>query len=171
MAPESKLQQLIADKKDQPQKRTLSELYNAIKKPIQSRPDGYNKHEGDSDLELDNDSVSSCDKSFSADELSEGDLREVQGDILSAINKFDALYNKHSANQQEKQDAKEKKRQARELQKRKEREEKKKRKQKRDEGILTKIPQPAVTMPFQAKNTGNGGNATTRVMERMMAAR
>ena len=47
----------------------------------------------------------------------------------------------------------------------------KKRKQKRDESILNKIPQPAVTMPFQAKNTGNGGNATTLVMERMMAAR
>ena len=41
----------------------------------------------------------------------------------------------------------------------------------KEESIISKIPVPAVTMPFQAKNTGNGGNATTLVMERMMAAR
>ena len=96
MAPESKQQNLMHDKKDQPKKRTLSELYNAIKKPVQCHADGYNKHEGDSDLELDNDSVSSCEKSFSADELSDGDLKELQGGILNALNKFDDLYNKHS---------------------------------------------------------------------------
>ena len=91
--------QLLQDDTEEPgpRKRTLSQLYNAIKKPIQSSANNHNKHEGDSDVEFDNESVSSCEKSFSADELSEGDLKEIQGDILSAINKFDALYNKHNA--------------------------------------------------------------------------
>ena len=64
--------------------------------------DGHNKHEGDSDLELDNESVSSCEKSFSGDELSEGDLKELQGGILNALNKFDDLYNKHARGEREK---------------------------------------------------------------------
>ena len=169
VAPDSSKSQLMQDDEATPRKRTLSQLYHAIKKPIQSSSNNQNKHEGDSDLELDNDSVSSCEKSFSADELSDGDLKEIQGDILSAINKFDALYNKHSALQNEKQELKEKKRLAKENQRKKEKEEKKKRKTKRDESIINKIPTPSVTMPFQAKNTGNGGNSTTLVMERMMA--
>ena len=37
----------------------------------------------DDDDDLDDDS--SCGKSFSADELSEGDLKELQGNILGAI--------------------------------------------------------------------------------------
>ena len=40
------------------------------------------------------DDESSCGKSFSGDELSEGELRAVQGDILGAIKRFDDLYNK-----------------------------------------------------------------------------
>ena len=35
------------------------------------------------------DDDSSCGKSFSEDELSENDLKEVQGDILGAIKEFD----------------------------------------------------------------------------------
>ena len=56
-------------------KRTLSQLYTAIKKPVGANT--HNKHEGDSDMEFENDSVSSCEKSFSADELSEGDLKDI----------------------------------------------------------------------------------------------
>ena len=43
--------------------------------------------------------MSSCEKSFSADELSAGDLKDIQGDILSAIKKFDDLFNKNSTQQ------------------------------------------------------------------------
>ncbi len=41
-------------------------------------------------------SASSCGKSFSGDELSDTDLKEVQGDILGAIKRFDEMYNKAS---------------------------------------------------------------------------
>ena len=51
VAPDSSKSQLMQDDESMPRKRTLSQLYNAIKKPIQS---STNKHEGDSDLELDN---------------------------------------------------------------------------------------------------------------------
>ena len=46
------------------------------------------------DEEEEDGSESSCGKSFSADELSEGDLKDVQGDILGAIKRFDDIYNK-----------------------------------------------------------------------------
>ena len=89
--------QLDADE-GQSRKRTLSQLYNAIKKPAQSSA-AQNKHEGDSDCEFDNDSVSSCEKSFSGDELSDGDLKDIQGEILGAIKRFDDMYNKGSSSQ------------------------------------------------------------------------
>ena len=44
----------------------------------------------------DDDDESSCGKSFSGDELSDGDLKEVQGDILGALKRFDDIYNKAS---------------------------------------------------------------------------
>ena len=52
-----------------------------------------------------------------------------------------------------------------------EKEEKKKRKAKREDSLVSKVATPAVTHDFQAKYTGNGGNATTLAMERMLAAR
>lgn len=43
------------------------------------------------------DDESSGGKSFSEDELSDHELRAVQGDILGAIKRFDELYNKRDS--------------------------------------------------------------------------
>jgi len=62
-----------------------------LKKPItvESRQAKAAKEDNASDLSDDGDDDCDCDKSFSSDELSEADLKLVQGDILSAITKFD----------------------------------------------------------------------------------
>ena len=44
------------------------------------------------------DDDSSCGKSFSGDELSDSDMKDVQGDILGALKRFDDIYNKSAAN-------------------------------------------------------------------------
>ena len=45
-------------------------------------------------VDANGDDESSCGKSFSGDELSESDLKDVQGDILGAIRRFDDIYNR-----------------------------------------------------------------------------
>lgn len=64
----------------------MSAFLNQLKK----QGSGSVGDEDDDDLDDD----SSCGKSFSADELSEGDLKELQGNILGAIKQFDQIYNK-----------------------------------------------------------------------------
>ena len=96
-------------------------------------------------------------------------MKDVQGDILGAIKKFDDLYNKGSSNNVDNQKDKNEKKRLKDNRK-KEKDDKKKKKP-RQESLVSKVPQPAVTHEFQAKNTGNGGNATTLAMEKMLAAR
>ena len=93
--------------------------------------------------------MSSCEKSFSGDELSAGDLDEIQGNILSVIKKFDDLYNKHATSQNGNyKDVKDKKRQLKENQRKKEKEEKKRKKVKREDSLVSKVVAPVATMPF-----------------------
>ena len=56
--------------------------------------DGSDKFSSDENNAGMRDDESSGGKSFSEDELSEQELRAVQGDILGAIKRFDELYNK-----------------------------------------------------------------------------
>lgn len=71
---------------------TMSAMLKNIKKKQQEASEGE-----DSDS-ANNDEDSSCGKSFSGDELSEGDLKDVQGDILGAIKRFDDIYNRGGVN-------------------------------------------------------------------------
>lgn len=97
-------------------KKTLKSWLNDIKGGQTSGfASQHGKMKGDSDFEDSNelcegDEVSSCGKSFSEDELSQGELGFVQGEIFAAIRKFDHVYNKDKARGEIKKEKNEKRR-------------------------------------------------------------
>ena len=120
--------------------------------------DGSDKFSSDDNNAGMRDDESSGGKSFSGDELSEHEMRAVQGDILGAIKRFDELYNKKDSKDKYSKERTDQ-RKVKKLQKRdstqnrdyaKESQDLKNRKKsKRDDLMMAaKHASPAITMPF-----------------------
>ena len=130
----------------------MQAILNSIKQSADEREsdteDEGNDFEGDS----------SCGRSFSGDELSESDLKQVHGSILGALKRFDEVFNKSNTGNfgnrdkttSTKERAEQKKaRKLKEASMKEQIEQKRKRKQKREDLMMAaKHAQPAETMPF-----------------------